>query len=227
MPGYETRCIDVRIGGLDYRLRALSDKQQFADPLGDSERAGISSAQWSLFGQAWPAGQALAEAMSAWPVAGRRILEVGCGLGLSSLVLKRRGADITASDHHPLAGEFLAHNAALNGLPAIAYRDLQWDGSDDTLGHFDLIIGSDVLYERGHVALLSKLARRHARPACEVVIADPGRGFGNGFSRVMATQGYALTEVRGPFAEGEAPPHRGRLLQYRRGSARPRVQAAS
>lgn len=227
MPGYETRRLEVRIGGLDYRVRALSDKQQFADPLGDSERAGISSAQWSLFGQAWPAGLALAEAMSGWPVAGKRILEVGCGLGLSSLVLQRRGADITASDHHPLAGEFLAHNAALNGLPPIAYRALQWTANDHQLGYFDLIIGSDVLYERGHVALLSRIVQSHARPACEVVIADPGRGYGNAFSRVLATQGYALAEVRGPFAPDEAPPHRGRLLQYRREAASTRMAAAS
>lgn len=227
MPGYETRCLQVRIGGLDYRVRALSDKQQFADPHGDSERAGISSAQWSLFGQAWPAGLALAEAMSGWPVEGKRILEVGCGLGMSSLVLKRRGADITASDHHPLAGEFLAHNAALNGLPSITYRELQWAATDHALGRFDLIVGSDVLYERGHVALLSRLVRRHARRACEVVIADPGRGYGNGFSRVMATQGFALTEVRGPFASDEAPPHRGRVLQYRRQAACTTLAAAS
>jgi predicted nicotinamide N-methyase len=227
MPGYETRSLEVRIGGLDYRVRALSDKQQFSDPHGDSERAGISSAQWSFFGQAWPAGQALAEAMSGWPVAGKRILEIGCGLGLSSLVLQRRGADITASDHHPLAGEFLAHNAALNGLPAIAYRDLQWATAGPGPGYFDLIIGADVLYERGHVALLSRLVQRHARPACEVVIADPGRGYANGFSRVMAIQGYALTEVRGPFVTDEAPPHRGRLLQYRRHAARARLAAAS
>lgn len=227
MPGYETRCLEVRIGGLDYRVRALSDRQQFADPHGDSERAGISSAQWSLFGQAWPAGLALAEAMSGWPVEGKRILEVGCGLGLSSLVLQRRGADITASDHHPLAGQFLEFNAALNGLSAIAYRELQWAATDQELGHFDLIVGSDVLYERGHVALLSRFVERHARAACEVVIADPGRGYGNGFSRVMATQGYALTEVRGPFAADESPPHRGRLLQYRRDAASTRVAAAS
>jgi len=227
MPGYETRCLEVRIGGLDYRVRALRDRQQFADPHGDSGRAGISSAQWSLFGQAWPAGQALAEAMSGWPVAGKRILEVGCGLALSSLVLQRRGADITASDHHPLAGRFLEHNAALNGLPAIAYRELQWAGSDRELGHFDLIVGSDVLYERDHAALLSRLVQRHARPACEVVIADPGRGYGNGFSRAMAAQGYALTEVRGPFAGDEVPPYRGRLLQYRRDVGRTGMVAAS
>lgn len=226
MPGYQTRCLTLRLGGLDYRIRALRDRQQFADPDGDSGRAGISSAQWSLFGQAWPAGRALAEAMSGWPVAGMRILEIGCGLALSSLVLQRRGADVTASDHHPLAGPFLQYNAALNGLPPVAYRRLQWAEGDPGLGRFDLIVGGDVLYERDHVALLSRLLERHARAACEVVIADPGRGYGNRFSRVMAAQGYALTELRGPFAADEPPPHRGRLLRYRRAGTRGRATAA-
>ena len=72
MPGYATRQQLVRLGGHDYRIRALSDRQQFADPDGHAERLGISSAQWCLFGQVWPSGRLLAEAMSHFDVAGKR-----------------------------------------------------------------------------------------------------------------------------------------------------------
>ena len=150
MPGYSVHTNTVQIGGIDYRIRALSDKQQFADPDGEAERAGISSATWPLFGVLWPAGLVLAEEMSAYPVGGLRVLEIGCGLGLSSLVLQRRGADITASDHHPLAGEFLAANAKLNGLAPIAFRIAQWSGPNPELGTFDLIVGGDEI-GRAHV----------------------------------------------------------------------------
>ncbi len=54
--------------------------------------------------------------MCEFPIAGKRILEVGCGIGLCSLVLQQRGADITASDYHPVAEKFLRHNTDLNGL---------------------------------------------------------------------------------------------------------------
>lgn len=216
MPGYTTRNLTLRVGGHDYRLRALSDRQQFADPHGDAERAGISSALWSLFGHPWPSGRVLAEAMSTFDIAGKRILELGCGLGLSSLVLQRRGANITASDHHPLAASFLEYNAALNGLPAIAYHDLPWAVPDETLGHFDLIIGSDILYERDHAALLSRMMLRHARPDAEVVITDPGRGLSGPFTRAMAAQGYAVAEARGRFEEADVAPFRGRTLSYSR-----------
>ena len=216
MSGYSTRLLTLRFGGTDYRIRALSDLQQFADPHGAAERAGISSANWCLFGQVWPAGRVLAQAMSGFDIEGKRILELGCGLGLASLVLSRRKADITASDHHPLAEEFLTYNAALNGLPVPAYLDIAWTQPQPNLGQFDLIIASDVLYERGHAEQLSGLISRHARPSSEVLITDPGRGNSGAFSTAMKAQGYTLDEVRTAFDDGDVPPYRGRLLSYRR-----------
>ncbi|GAA0708696.1 class I SAM-dependent methyltransferase [Dokdonella soli] len=216
MPGYDTRQHLVHLGDHDYRIRALSDRQQFADPDGHAERLGISSAQWCLFGQIWPAGRLLAEAMSHFDIAGKRILEIGCGLGLASLVLQRRGADVVASDVHPLAEPFLAYNAALNALPAVAYRQLRWDMPLPALGRFDLVIGSDILYERDHAALLAALLQRHTYARSEVLITDPGRGNSAPFTRALAAQGYSVTEERSAMDAGDKPPYRGHLLHYRR-----------
>ncbi len=215
MPGYTTCEVAVCLGGHDYRIRALSDRQQFADPHQLAERVGISSSLWSLFGQLWPSGRVLAEAMCTHEIAGKRILELGCGLGLSSLVLQRRHADITASDHHPLAESFLRDNAARNGLPTIAFRDLRWEVADTTLGRFDLIIGSDILYERDHAPQLAALVLRHALPDTEVLITDPGRGNSAALTRALAAQGYAVTEQR-CCIDTDVITLRGRLLSYRR-----------
>lgn len=216
MPGYTTRQLTVLLGGHDYRIRALSDRQQFADPDGSAERAGIAPALWALFGQVWPSGRLLAQAMSTHEVAGKRVLELGCGLGLSSLVLQRRKADITASDHHPLAELFLRRNATQNQLPFVVYRDLPWEIPDSTLGRFDLIIGSDILYERGHAELLAGIMERHASAHTEILITDPGRGNSTRFSKAMALQGYGVEEKRSRFDANDLPPFRGRLLSYRR-----------
>jgi predicted nicotinamide N-methyase len=216
MPGYQTETVPMRIGGSDYRIRTLSDRQQYDDPDGSAERAGISSATWPLFGVIWPAGIALAEEMSCLPIAGRRILEVGCGIGLSSLVLQQRGADITASDHHPLAGEFLWQNAQLNGLPPVCFHNAQWLGPNPQLGQFDLIIGSDVLYERDHPALLAGFLATHAKAAACVMVADPGREHRGRFSALMLAQGYARTEQRFR-VDGRASDSRGRIMIFTRG----------
>ena len=217
MPGYHVREIEHAIGDHRYRLRVLSDTQQFADPDGHSERIGISSAQWSLFGQVWPAGALLARAMHAFDIDGKRILELGCGIGLASLVLQRRGADVVASDAHPLAEVFLAYNAALNELPALHYRQLRWDHPLHTLGMFDVVILSDVLYERGHAELIGTVIARHTLAHAEVLVADPGRGNSARLSRVLAEQGFKVESSQCALDDDDVPPYRGRLLHYRRG----------
>lgn len=219
MAGYNTLIRTFRLGGHDFRIRALSDLQQFADPDHHAQRVGISSAQWSLFGHVWPAGRLLAEAMATYDFRGKRILELGCGLGLASLVLQQRGADVVASDYHPLAEAFLTYNAALNELPAVAFRTLRWDTPNETLGRFDLIIASDVLYERNHAELLSALLPRHAHETSEVLITDPGRGNSAPFTRALLAQGYDVVERRSPMNAEDKPPFRGRLLSYRRHAA--------
>lgn len=219
MPGYDTHIRSIDFGGHVYRIRSLVDIQQFADPDGNAERLGISSSQWSLFGHVWPCSRLLADAMALHEVTGKRILEVGCGLGLASLVLRHRRADITASDVHPLAEVFMAYNAALNELPSVPYRTLKWDAPGTNLGRFDLIIGSDVLYERDHARNLSALLPLLAAPDSEVVIADPGRGNSAHFTRALLAQGYIASEERLAMGEHDRPPFRGRLLHYRRGGA--------
>jgi predicted nicotinamide N-methyase len=216
MPGYHTRQVTHAVGGFAYRLRVLSDLQQFADPDGHGDRLGISPAQWSLFGQAWPSGRLLAQAMHRFDIGGKRILELGCGIGLASLVLQRRGAEVVASDIHPLAEPFLAYNAALNGLPALHYRQLRWDEALPTLGHFDAIIASDVLYERGQAERLCDVVSRHACPAAEVLVTDPGRGNSARFTRLLGELGFALETAACPMDDADLPPYRGKVLHYRR-----------
>ncbi len=216
MPGYLTRELDLDVGGAPLQVRALQDLQQFDDPQGLAESVGIHSAQWSLFGHPWPSGLALAAHMADIDIVGRRILELGCGLAVASLVLARRGADVTASDHHPLAAEFLRHNARANGLPDIPFRRLDWEHPDDSLGRFDLIIGSDVLYERRHVALLDAVIGRHALPRAEVIVTDPGRGNAARFERLLRARGFDVGEIRMAFAPDERPPGRGRLITANR-----------
>jgi predicted nicotinamide N-methyase len=215
LSGYTTQIVSLQIGGNPYRLRVLADRQQFHDPEGQAERAGISSATWPIFGMIWPVGVALAEEMSRFSVEGLRVLEMGCGMAMSSLVLQRRGADITASDNHPLAEEFLRHNTELNALPAIPFRNAPWGEPDESLGQFDLLIGSDVLYEPDHAALLAGFIERHAKPQAQILVADPGRGYRGQFSKRMAVQGYVRTELpcRAGGPEIEA---KGRILQFAR-----------
>ena len=238
MPGYQVKQEQIAIvGAADLVIRSLLDRQQFADPLGEAERVGISSAAWPLFGLVWPSGVQMAGRLAARLLArgmrpGERILEVGCGLALASLVGHRAGADVTASDCHPLAGALVAANLRLNGLPPMKYRHGDWVDAPDgrglpartaepaLQGRFDLIIGSDVLYERDVTAGLAGFIGRHAQQAVEVWIVDPDRSNRPAFNRKMRDAGFVLREERldCPAHDGTAA-YKGRLLVYLRDAA--------
>jgi 2-polyprenyl-3-methyl-5-hydroxy-6-metoxy-1,4-benzoquinol methylase len=216
-PGYAVKFQQVAVaGGADLLIRSLLDRQQYADPLGAAEAAGISPACWPLFGQIWPSAQKLADLMQAWEFGSARILELGCGLGLASMVIHRRQGDITPSDCHPLTESFLRANLLLNRLPSLNYCTGNWQRANPGLGEFDLIIGSDVLYERNQPGQVAAFIQLHAAPQCEVLIVDPNRGNRKSFSRCMALLGFALDEsvLDTPLEDGL--PYRGRLLHYRR-----------
>jgi predicted nicotinamide N-methyase len=181
---------------IDIHIRSLRSKQEFVDTFGVAEAMGISSAQWSLFGVVWDSSKMLANEMKDFDFKGKRILEVGCGLALSSLLLNYRNADVTATDYHPEAAGFLTENIRLNQAKTIPFLHANWLDEYDALGKFDVVIGSDVLYERQHVAQLSQFIERHANPNCEVILVDPGRKSHAAFSKHMVALDYVHTQRR-------------------------------
>jgi ETFB lysine methyltransferase len=206
----------LEFGDSDIHLRTLRDNQQFSDPDQNAEKLGVSSASWPLFGVLWDSGQVLANLMFDHSIDGKRILEVGCGIALASLVLNQRSANITATDYNPDAGVFLQENVTLNDERAIPFIRTGWAEEETSLGLFDLIIGSDLLYEPDHVTLLSDFINRHAKTNCEIIIVDPGRGLHAKFSKKMVQLGYSHNQSKPDTDSYLDKPFRGQVLVYRR-----------
>ncbi len=226
---YDTKTETIKIDGADdLIIRSLLDRQQYYDPQGAASRLGICSASWSLFGMLWPSSIRLASALAARPVnPEENILEIGCGLALASLVAHRKGANITASDRHPKAKLFLQENLRLNGLEKLPFRHGQWGehptpSLEDTGAallnkKYDLIVGSDLLYEPDMPNALARFVNLHAKQQSEVWIVDPNRGYRPAFNRKMDALGFKLSSDN--IIVENNPEHenyRGRLLIYNR-----------
>lgn len=216
MSSLRVRYQTIEFGKDDIHLRTLRNKQEFLDDNGTAEKLGISSAQWPLFGIIWPSSEVLAYLMSDFDIKNKRILEVGCGIALSSLMLNQRNADITATDYHPEAENFLLENIKLNKGKAIPFVRTAWADELSKLGEFDLIIGSDLLYEQEHTSLLSEFINQHAKPECEVILVDPGRGRHANFSKKMVALGYSHTQSKPENSDYLEQEFKGQILRYKR-----------
>ena len=126
----------------------------------------------------WPSGAALAAHVGRRDLRGRRVLELGAGLGLPSLAAALRGADVLATDWAEDAVALLQANAERNGV-ALRVEVARWDDPARFGSGWDLVLAADVLYEaRNADQLLALLPRLEAR---EIVLAEPGRPFAKDF----------------------------------------------
>jgi predicted nicotinamide N-methyase len=121
----------------------------------------------------WPTGVALAETVAELDLRGARVVELGCGLALPSIVAALGGADALAVDWAPDALSLARENAARNGV-VVRTLEVDWAHADPLVeqGPFDLILCADVLYEQRNVDSLLTLLPRLGR---EVLLGEPGR----------------------------------------------------
>jgi predicted nicotinamide N-methyase len=207
----------IEFGEDDIHLRTLKDRQQYKDEDKIAEKLGISSASWSLFGVLWPSSEVLANFIYNYDFKNKKILEVGCGIGLSSLVLNRLNADITATDYHPEAENFLDINTQLNQDDEIPFVRTSWsDKFTEKLGKFDLIIGSDLLYERNHAELLSAFINAHANQKCKVILVNPNRGHQRKFTNKMEEYGFSCLSFEPINTDYLEEPYKGKIFKYTR-----------
>src|SRR5436190_5717758 len=124
----------------------------------------------------WPSSVALARAVSTRALRGARTLELGCGLGLVSTAAAQAGGRVLATDWSAEAVRFAVDNAARNGVDLDA-AVVDWSAPEAIVaqGPWQLVLGSDVLYERRNVDQMLELLPRLVDRSGEVWIADPGR----------------------------------------------------
>lgn len=160
----------VLVAGLELRLLRPRDLDALVD-----ERAFREAEFLPYWAELWPSGRALAEALPALlpNPSSARVLEIGCGLGLPSLVSALRGAHVDATDWAAQAIALLRRNARRNGA-SLEAETVDWSSRTwfSERGPWDLVLAADVLYERRHVAPLLDLLPGLAP---EVLLADPGR----------------------------------------------------
>ena len=152
----------------------------------------------------WPSSIILAEKLIDLTGTGRTALELGCGVGLSTLAATSAGFDVLSTDYYVDALDVTRANVFRNLGTTARTRMVDWRHFPEDLGTFDLVFASDVLYEKEYAELLPVLLLRLLTPGGIALIADPGRVAAPVFVEACATHGLEIREKETrPFEAGE------------------------
>ena len=140
------------------------------------------------FGVLWEAGIGLSQHLSTLDLKGKRVIEIGCGLALPSFVVTKKGGEIVATDFHDDVPLFLDLNQKQNSI-SFPYIKMNWreelERTKADLGQFDLVIGSDILYESQHPLQVAKTLLAFLKPGGKIILSDPGRAYIQKFISAM------------------------------------------
>lgn len=183
-------------GGMRLALERIADEASALDVALAAERDAGDARFEELcpyYGLLWPSARALAERLvelGPAALAGRRVLELGCGLAAPSLVAARLGAQVLATDYHPHVAGLLAGNAARNQIGGVSYAQVDWRHEAALPRGFDLVLAADVLYLPELAPLVARAIERGLAPGGRALVADQGRPALQPFVDLLTARGF-------------------------------------
>jgi predicted nicotinamide N-methyase len=172
----------VRVGTLDFRIASVRQPEKLLDAITAAEFA--VDERLPYWAELWTSSIVLAEnALNDKTLRGKKVLEIGCGLGLVGLAAAWSGADVTMTDYDADALLFARWNAITNAPPpgggTITVRSLDW--RDPPGERYDVILGADIVYEQRHILPLMAFFSNALQPGGRIRLAEPGRRIGDEF----------------------------------------------
>lgn len=193
---YLRKTISHRIGEKLYILEVIRDLDEaidhICDSLSDEEKIDpFAEDLCPYFGVLWPASLGLSYFLQENPdlVRGKRVLELGAGLGLPSLVAIHLGAQVLTTDFHPDVEEYFLRNCRHSSIKG-DYQRLNWRADNMNGELFDVVMGSDVLYESKHPVEVAKGLIRFLKKGGRILLSDPGRNYLNTFLAASEELGF-------------------------------------
>ncbi len=217
---YQCKEVQETFGGEPLRIWCLASLEQTIDAIFEElqKRGEQNLMDWHCpyFGVIWTAARSLADHLAARKkdLVGKSVLEVGCGLAIPSLLAARFGAQVVASDYHQEVPRFLEKNQKLNGVN-VEFQRWDWRSPPDSVGNFDYILGSDLLYDQELPPLLAGFLAKVATEKTQIIITDPGRSYLQDFLDAMSNNGFQL-KAESIWGERDARGEKVFLLAFRR-----------
>ncbi len=183
---------DYAAAGRVFRVAAPSNPDDLFEALIDAgpNDPAYRDERIPYWAEVWPSAPVLAQFAAEHPRVrpGARVLELGCGLGLAGLAAMARGADVFFTDYALDALRFAQLNALANVGRAARTALMDWR-APCLNAEFEVILASDVAYERRFFAPLLDACVKLLAADGVVLLSEPNRR--------IAREFFGLAEERG------------------------------
>ena len=134
---------------------------------------------WGYWDKIWPSEMALAEFLvqEYYPdkLKGLTVMEIGCGVGLAGVVAAQLGAFTMLSDMVPITLVGVKETCEINQITNFDTCILDWSSSIDLTEQYDIVIGSEVFYDKNNLPDISKVLNGVLKTGGQAFFSDPNR----------------------------------------------------
>ena len=124
-------------------------------------------------------------------LSGQTTLELGCGIGLPSMVVEKLKGQPILSDYTQEALDFARSNWELNVNQLPPFIELDWRNPPSDL-KVDLVLGSDIAYEKRFFSVLPNTFKRLIKPDGKIFLSEPGRIIARDFLQRLGDEGFKV-----------------------------------
>ena len=192
---YPLKQTKIPLGQTEVTLFYVEDVDTLLDDLIKlgPEAEAVKDERLPYWAELWPASIALSQFIveNAELVSGKNALELGCGVGLTGLAAAMHGASVRISDYQPDALRISELNWLLNldRSPASVLMDWRNPTIDEK---FELIIASDVVYEKRFFDALIKVFHHNLKPNGQIILSEPNRTIAVDFFKKLSREGFCF-----------------------------------
>ena len=183
----------LNFGSKNIRIAMPENPEKLFEELLDKDKhhEDLSDERIPYWGELWPSAMAMAEFIFENPalIKGKKIIEIGCGLGLPGIAAGICGGYVTQTDYMSASVKFATFNWALNLESKPESKKLDWRKPGKTTS-FDVLLASDVAYENRSFKPVISAMKSLTRKDGLIILSEPNRSFARSFINELESKEF-------------------------------------
>ena len=190
---YPLRQEIIQLANRKIAITVVVEPDQFLDELSNEESDGELRLPYWVY--LWPSSIGLARHLDQMDsMDSQRVLEIGCGFGLSGIVASQGGGTVVFTDYEQDALLFAQYNALQNRcIEEASFVQMDWS-APCLKGQFTRILAADVVYEEKNWKPILALIQKYLAADGTAIIAEPNRANADGFFDLLKRHGFTSEE---------------------------------